>query len=83
VRVSAADNPHGAQEGESVRILPSLRGRFVHESRDGKMGRHQSLDMLAFQIGGLAAQSDPGAVQVGFQFVQRRFLGAVSISQRS
>jgi len=46
----AADNPHGMQERESVRVFPGLQRRFVHESADGKMRHHQPVEFLTHEV---------------------------------
>src|ERR1022692_4918784 len=66
----AADHPDCVHQGESVGIFLILEGRFVHESPDGKMRHHQSVEFLAYQVWRLAAQDDFGSTQVRFQFVQ-------------
>jgi hypothetical protein len=42
-RELAADNPHGMEEGESVRILIGLQRRLLHESADGEVSHHQPI----------------------------------------
>jgi hypothetical protein len=63
------------EETESVRVFSLLEGRFVHQSADGKMRHHQSVEFLAYQVGCLAAQDDLGSTQVRFQFVQGNLSG--------
>ena len=43
----------------------------MHQIADGKVRHHQAVELLAHQIGRSAAQDNPRAPQVGFQFVQR------------
>ncbi len=71
----AADDPHGVEKREPVGIFPGLESRFVHEAPDREVRHHQSIEFLAHQVRGLAAQDDLGAAQVRFQFVQRRLSG--------
>ena len=62
------------QEGEAVGVLVGLEGGFVHQAANGEMCHQQPEHFLADQIGGLAAQHDFSAAQMGFEFVERGFL---------
>ena len=57
----AADDPDRVQEGGPVRVLTPLQGGFVHEGANREVGQEQSVELLADQIRGLAAQDDAGA----------------------
>ena len=45
----------------------------MHQSADGKVGHHQSIELLTYQIGGLAAQHDVSTAQMSLEFVKRGF----------
>lgn len=60
------------EEREAIRILVGFDRRLVHQAANGKVGHHEPVEFLANQIGCLAAQDDPGAAQVGLEFVERR-----------
>ena len=58
-------------EGELVRIELGLEGRFVHETADGIVGQEEPVELLAHELGGLAAQDDAPAPQMGLELVER------------
>jgi hypothetical protein len=66
-----ADHADRVQEGELVGIRIGSESGFMKETADSEVGHHEPIELLAHQIRGLAAQDDPGAAQMGFQFVER------------
>jgi hypothetical protein len=61
------------EEGQAVWILLGLERGLVHQSTDGKVSQEQAIELLADQVGSLAAQHNLGTAQVSFQFVQSGF----------
>ena len=61
----AADNVDGVHKGQAVRADICFQRGFVHQSTDGEVGHHESVELLAHQIGCLAPQHDLGAAQMG------------------
>ena len=61
------------QEGKAVGVLVGFEGGFMHQAANGEMCHQQPEHFLADQIGGLAAQHDFGAAQMGLEFVERGF----------
>jgi hypothetical protein len=49
------------QEREAVGILVGFECGFVHEAANGEMSHHEPIELLAHQIGRLAAQDNVGA----------------------
>ena len=69
----ATDRPNRVEVEESVWIVSALPGGVVHEGADGEVGQHQAPELLADEFGSFAAEDDPGAAEVGLEFVQRGF----------
>jgi hypothetical protein len=57
----STDDANGVREGEAVGILVDFECGFVHEATNGEMSHHEPIELLANQIGRLAAQDDVGA----------------------
>ena len=68
----AANNSHGVNEREPIRVFIRLEGRFMHQAPDGEVGHQEAVELLAHQVRPLAAQNDASSPQVGFQFIQGR-----------
>jgi hypothetical protein len=72
LRKFAPDHTNCMYERESVRVHVGFQRRFMHEAT-GRIVRHdETIELLADEIGCLAAQNDFGATQVSFQFVESR-----------
>ena len=69
----AADDANGVNERQAVGVLVGVQRGFMHQAANGEVRHHEPVEFLANQIGGLAAQDDLGAAQMGLQFVQRGF----------
>ena len=61
------------QEREPVGVLVGFECGFVHQTANGEVSHHEAIEFLANQVGGLAAQDDLGAAQMGLEFVERGF----------
>ena len=61
------------QEREPVGVLIGFERSFVHQTSNGEVSHHEAVEFLANQVGGLAAQDDLGAAQMGLEFVERGF----------
>src|ERR1035438_7579408 len=61
------------EEGEPVRIFIGLESGLMHQAADGEVSHQESVEFLTHQVGGFAAQHDPGTAQVGLEFVERGF----------
>ena len=61
------------KEGKPVGIFVSLQRGFVHQTANGEVGHHETVELLAHQIGGFAAQHDMGAAQMGLEFIECSF----------
>lgn len=69
----APDHAHGMKKRKSVRVFVSSHSGFVHQTADSEVGHQQAVELLTHQIGGFAAQRDPGTAQVGLEFVKGGF----------
>ncbi len=65
-----ANDANGVDEGKPIGIILGGKGGLVHQATNGEMGHHQAVELLADHVGGLAAQNDPGAAQMGLQFIE-------------
>jgi len=45
----------------------------MHQTASGEVRHHETVEFLAHQIGGLAAQNDASPAQVGLELIERRF----------
>ena len=95
-RLSSAEGGMAAKRGSLRRMTrtacrkesrsgssSALQRGFVHQAANGEMRHHQPVEFLPHQVGGLAAQDDLGAAQVGLQFVQGGFdLPALVVERR-
>ena len=43
----------------------------MHQTANGEVRQYETVELLAHQIGGLAAQNDAGPAQVGLELVER------------
>ena|GEM_PF-5059116 len=57
-------------EGQLIRVHLPLKSGFVHQAAHGKVGQQKAVELLENQFGGLAAQNDLAAPQVGLQLVK-------------
>ena len=64
---------HGVKEREPVRVFVGFQRRFVDRASDGEVSHHEAVELLADEVRRLAAQDDPGAPQMGLEFVERGF----------
>jgi len=60
------------EEGQAVGILSGAQGGFVHETADGEMRQHQSIELLPYQIRRLTAQDDMRPPQMSLEFVEQQ-----------
>src|SRR5450759_1452822 len=54
----AANNTHGVNEREPIRVFIRLEGRFMHQAPDGEVGHQEAVELLAHQVRPFAAQDD-------------------------
>ena len=57
------------QKREPIRIFIRFQGRLVHQAADGKVGHHESIELLLDEVGSFAAQNDLRTAQMRFQFI--------------
>ena len=69
------DNSDRVEEREAVGVLVGLQGGLMHQAANREVGHQEAIKLLPYQLRGFAAQHDPGATQVSFQFVQRGLSG--------
>jgi hypothetical protein len=48
----AANNSHGVNAREPVRVFIRLEGRFMYQAPDGEVGHQEALELLAHQAVG-------------------------------
>ena len=69
----APDHSHCMHKGEPVGVDIGLEGCLMHQAAGFKVRQHETVELLADEVRGLAAQDDFGAAQMGFYFVESRF----------
>ena len=63
------------EKRELVRVFIGFEGCFVHQAADGEVSHQESVEFLAHQIGGFAAQHDVSAAQMSLEFVELSLSG--------
>jgi hypothetical protein len=53
-------------KGEPIGVDIGLEGCFMHQAAGCKVRHHETVELLADEVRGLAAQDDFGAAQMGF-----------------
>jgi hypothetical protein len=81
-REPAPDDANRMEEGQSVGILIGFEGGFMDQAADREMRHQETIELLAHQIGGPAAQdelaprrwvlSSPRAVSISQQRIDRK-----------
>src|SRR5271170_7232464 len=54
----AAKHAHAVHKRNPIGVFPRLQSGLVHQAADGEVGEEQTVELLAHQIGGFAAQDD-------------------------
>ncbi len=57
------------KEREPIWIFVGFQGRFVHQTANGKVGHHESIELLFDEVRSFASQHNLGAAQMRFQFI--------------
>jgi len=60
------------EEGQSVGILIGFEGGFMDQPPDREMRHQEAVELLAYQVRGLAAQNNVGTAQMGFELTECR-----------
>lgn len=69
----AADDVHGAGEGEPVRVAVCGAGGVVYQLTEGVMDQEEAVDLLFGGVGMSGAQDGAGAAEVGLDLIDCRF----------
>ncbi len=69
----APHHAHGRREGKLVGIFVGFEGGFVLQTANDEVDHHGAAEFLSHQVGGFAAQCDPGAAQMALEFGERSF----------
>ena len=60
-------------EGQGVSIDPSAQGGVVHQVAYRKVGQHQAVELLSYELGCLASENNAASSEVGLELIEGRF----------
>ena len=78
----AADDSHGVDEGQPIRVLCRLARSRVQQVPHSVVGEHKAFDLLPHEVGRLGAQDGDAPQQVRLDLVASRFDFPAFVVQR-